>query len=79
MSTGSPYRYCPNCQAHVPVVRRFPKLVLFLFLLMALSLLGTALLYPRLILLFLFLPFGFGLWRRAEHCGVCGKRLPTAE
>jgi hypothetical protein len=73
------YRYCPYCQAEVPVERRFPKAVLFLLTLAAVSLLFTALLYPRLIFLFIFLPFGFGLWRRAEHCAVCGRRLPSVK
>jgi len=70
------HRYCPSCEADVPVERRLPGIMLLLLILMAVSLLVTALCFPRFIILFIFLPFGFRLWRRAEYCTVCGKRLP---
>lgn len=73
---GDPlYRYCPDCGVEVPVKRRFPGATLALLGLMVLSFLATALLHPRFIFLFLLLPFGLGLWRRREHCAVCGRRL----
>jgi hypothetical protein len=60
----------------VPVERGLPGIMLLLLMLMAVSLLVTALFFPRFVFLFILLPFGFGLWRRAEHCSVCGRRLP---
>ena len=76
MSETVLYRHCPTCRAEVPVERRFPRILLFLLMLMAVSVLVTALFFPRFIFLFIFLPFGLRLWRRQEHCGVCGRRLP---
>lgn len=70
------YRHCPYCQTEMPVQRRVPGSVLSLLALTVVSLLVTALLYPRLIFLLVFLPVGFGLWRRAEYCAGCGRRIP---
>ena len=78
MSDAVTYRHCPTCRAEVPVERRFPKILLFLLALMAVSVLVTVFFFPRLIFLFIFLPFGFGRLRRAEYCGLCGTRLPPA-
>ena len=75
---GSSYRHCPNCRADVAVERRIPKITLLLVLLAAVSLLVTVILFPRFVFLFLFLPFGFGLWRKADCCARCGRRLPPA-
>jgi hypothetical protein len=69
-------RHCPSCEADVPVERRFPGIAFFLLALIAVSLLVTVLCFPRLIFLFIFLPFGLRLWGRAEYCSVCGKRIP---
>ncbi len=79
MSDAVTYRHCPHCRAEVPVERRFPRFLLFLLTLMAVSVLVTVLLFPRFVFLFILLPFGFGRLRRAEYCGVCGRRLPPAD
>jgi hypothetical protein len=79
LSNALPYRHCPYCQTEVTVERRFPRAVLFLLAMTAVSLLITALLFPRFIFLFVFLPFGFGLWRRAEYCAGCGRRVPSVK
>ena len=76
MAKTSYHRHCPSCEADVPLERRLPGILLLLLLLMAVSLLVTALFFPRFVFLFIFLPFGFRLWRRAEYCAVCGRRLP---
>ncbi len=76
MRPASPYRYCPYCKTEVPVERKAPKVLLLLLCLMAVSILITVLFFPRFVFLFLVLPFGFGLWRRSEHCAICGRRLP---
>lgn len=78
MTDALSYRHCPTCQAEVPVERRFPKVLICLLVLMALSFLLTALFFPGFIFLFIFLPFGFRFWRRREHCGVCGRSLPRS-
>ncbi len=74
--SGALYRHCPDCGADVPVERRFPRSTLILSVLMVLSLLVTVIFYPRIIFLFILLPVGFGLWRKADYCAVCGRRLP---
>lgn len=73
---GSSYRHCPDCGVDVPVERKFPRTTLILSVLMVLSLLVTAILYPRILFLFILLPVGLGMWRKAEHCAMCGRRLP---
>ena len=76
MNSGSRVRYCPSCDADVPAERRLSGILFLLLLLMGISAVLTAIFFPRFIFLFLFLPVGFGIWRRVEHCSLCGRRLP---
>jgi hypothetical protein len=76
VTNATGYRYCPSCGVEVPAEQRVPRIMIFLMMLMAVSLIATAFLFPRFIFLFIFLPFGFRLWRRQMHCGACGRRLP---
>jgi len=71
----SGYRYCDHCKTPVPVERRFPKTTLVLLLLMLVSAVITLLAFPRFIFIFILLPFGLGLWKRAEYCTICGRRI----
>ncbi len=76
MNESIPFRYCPFCGTQVPVVMRFPKISIVLMALMAASITLTLWLFPRFVLIFIFLPLGFGLWRRRAHCSICGRPVP---
>ena len=78
MSAMNSYGQCPFCGTEVPVERRFPKATVLLLLLMAASIVATLLFFPRFLFLFIFLPIGFGLWKRAAFCTICGKRIPRS-
>lgn len=69
------YRYCPFCGTQVAVDMRFPRVSLALMALMAASFVLTLWLFPRFVLIFIFLPLGFGLWRRRPHCSICGRAI----
>ena len=71
----STYRHCDHCKAFVPVTRKLPKASLVLILLSLLSAIITLMFFTRFIFIFIFLPFGFGLWRKAEYCAMCGGRI----
>jgi hypothetical protein len=72
------YRRCPYCQMKVTVERRVRRSAVLPLVVTAASLLVTVLLYPQRVFLFVFLPVGFGLWRRAEYSAGCGRRIPSA-
>jgi|GEM_PF-1879212 len=75
MHDSIPYGYCPTCGTQVPVEMRFPRISLALLALMAASIVLTLWLFPRFVLIFIFLPLGFGLWRRRAHCSICGRPI----
>ncbi len=76
MDESIPFGYCPFCGTQVPVEMRFPRISLVLVALMAASIALTLWLFPRFVLIFIFLPLGFGLWRRRALCSICGRPIP---
>ncbi len=69
------YRYCEYCKTVVPYTRRMPKAALALLLLMLASAIVTLIFFPRFIFIFIILPFGWGIWKKAEYCSICGRRI----
>lgn len=76
MNESVSYRHCPFCGTQVPVEMKFPRISLALLALMAASVALTLWLFPRFVLIFIFLPLGLGLWRRRAHCSICGRPIP---
>jgi predicted nucleic acid-binding Zn ribbon protein len=72
---GTEYRYCDHCKTMVPVTRKMSRAALLLLALMLASAAVTLAFFPRFIFIFIFLPFGWGIWKKASYCTVCGRRI----
>lgn len=69
-------RYCQKCQAHTTTVKKYPPSFLYSIVLLVVSAILSVRLFPRMIILILFIPLVFKKhFRKVNYCKYCGTRL----